>query len=158
MKTFLNITGSDLVTSLSKTLDKKLEKLRSNQPDCASTSIAEIITLNGDKSNHQEEHCSEITSQKSEMNGGHNLLTTPTPSEANTDSKRPKGKFRVGGNGIKKNWRRNSMIERRVTNGDICNVNIVDVKECTSHDNDKEYYRNPSLHRLSGVKNIYWNN
>ncbi|XP_035705583.1 uncharacterized protein LOC110845747 isoform X4 [Folsomia candida] len=132
--------GSDLVTSLTQTLDKKLENLRSNKSDANSF---EIFTLNG-----TEHHPEGLTSRKIEINGDHTANQIQNISSDNTnESKRSKGKSRIGGNGMKKNWRRNSMIERRV-NGEVCNVNVVNVKERTSHD-DKDYYRNPSLHRLT---------
>lgn len=145
LKKFL---GSDLVTSLSRTLDKKLQKLRSSQTEA---------TLPKNQNEFEQGAAAEqaivvkckILSEDMAVNGAIHSDKPSTVPITVDGNKRPSGKSRFGGNGIKRNWRRNSMIERRV-NGESCNGGRV-IKEHTSCD-DKEYYRNPSLHRLTGVR------
>lgn len=127
------ISGSDLVTTLSLALDKKLEKLRSsNAGDDVSEDSVVTNGSSGKETVQAECDCEDA---------GHNQSDIKSTATGNRKpfSRSGSNKSR-GGNGIKRSWRRFSLIERRV-NGDVCNGN---------HDN-KEYYRNPSLHRDSNV-------
>lgn len=111
-----------MVTSLTKALDRKLQKLRSDQPDNTTQDAKGNDNKSGDEINRKS---------KSE--------SKPT----NSGKSKGTDKTRKGGNGIKRSWRRFSLIERRV-NGELSNGT-------GSSRADKEYYRNPSLYRDGGV-------